>query len=136
MVNWTAKIEIVHEEYNNDLKILSIESEKHKTILSKWMEIFGIEEPKDAPKGLPSKTFDFSGMDPARMFEEIRKYEYLVKDTYMDIINCNDEILKQLKLDQKQINDFKNEISSIVEDEERHINICDKNVGGFSTIHS
>ena len=130
---WEARIELMEEE-KESIDILASDSARHKIALEKWMKAANMEIPTSAPLGLPRKEFDFSGMDNPEMFKEIMKYEILAKNIYKDIIDTSPTVLNQVFPDKKQISEFLTNIEEIIEDEERHENICRQNVGGFQTI--
>ena len=132
---WEARIELMGE-YTNTLHILQSDSENHRILLEKWMNLMNIDIPTSTPTGLPTKGFDFNGMDGPGIFKEIMKYEILVRDTYTDIVNAESNVLAELLPDDNDRNGFVSDLESVIKDEIMHAKLCEKIVGGYTTIMS
>lgn len=130
---WEARIQLMGENIEA-LEKLSHDSDKHWNILRKWLLIADIPVPVTAPLGLPAKIFNFNGMVPPRIFHEIMKYEILARDAYIDILDADPAVIEAMFPDEKNRNEFIQDIKGLIRDEEEHRKICTKQAGGFKTI--
>jgi len=130
---WEARIEMMGE-YKNTLDIFQQESDMHRIILEKWMNMLKIEIPTSVPTGLPAKGFDFNGMDAPGMFKELMKYEILARDVYTDIVNANPDALVEMLPDEDSRSEFISDLEGVIKDEMKHVSLCEKMVGGYTTI--
>ncbi|MBC7084904.1 MAG: hypothetical protein H5T43_00850 [Methanomethylovorans sp.] len=130
---WEARIQLMDESIEL-LQKLSHDSDKHWSILKKWLLIAGISVPMTTPPGLPTKIFNFNGMAPPRMFHEIMKYEILARDAYIDILNADSAVIEEILPDETDRKEFIEDIKSMIKDEEEHRKICASKAGGFKTI--
>ncbi|MDF1534399.1 MAG: hypothetical protein P1P69_07870 [Methanosarcinaceae archaeon] len=132
---WEARIEMMGE-CTNTLEILQNDSDVHRIILEKWMNVIKIEIPKCVPTGLPSKGFNFSGMDAPGMFKELMKYEVFARDVYAEITNADQNVLGELLPDETERREFISDLENVIKDEIKHVSLCKKMVGGYTTIMS
>ncbi|WP_407357024.1 hypothetical protein [Methanolobus sp. WCC5] len=130
---WEARVEMM-EENIDALEILSHDSDKHWSIIKKWMIKANIDIPEIAPRGLPRHVFDFEGLSKEEMFKTIMKYEILAMNVYKDIKNTNSEVITELFPNEKDAFEFLKEIGQLIKDEEKHANICKQQIGGFAKI--
>lgn len=133
LIEWEAKIEL-QWDYSKDLGSLSHDSDRHGLLLETWMEKLGVPLPTEPPKGLPTKLFDFKDSGYQAIFSEIMKFEIFSRDTYNSIAQLDDEILDGIFDKKEDRIEFQHMMSYLVSEEERHREICDKKVGGYSTI--
>ncbi|ABE51146.1 Hypothetical protein Mbur_0129 [Methanococcoides burtonii DSM 6242] len=134
-LEWEAKIEL-QGEFRDALEILSSDSDRHAMILEKWMKVLDIELPKEAPRGISKKIFDFKGESYYEIFSEIMKYEIFARDAYETIANTDENLLKEIFPEEDTRKQFLQSMNYLVTEEERHRTICAEKVGGYSTIIS
>jgi hypothetical protein len=135
LVTWEARIQFMGENVEA-LEHLSHDSDRHWNILQKWIARADIPVPVTVPAGLPVKIFNFNGMAPTRVFHEIMQYEILARDAYIDILNADPEVIKELFPDEMNRNEFIEDIKGLIKDEEEHRKICAKQSGGFKIINT
>ncbi|MDG6243580.1 MAG: hypothetical protein QCH31_04195 [Methanolobus sp.] len=130
---WEARVEMMDENIDA-LEILSHDSDKHWGIIKKWMIKANIDIPEIAPHGLPRHVFDFEGLSKEEMFKNIMKYEMLAMNVYKDIKNANSDVIKELFPSEKDAFEFLTEIEQLIKEEQKHADICKKQIGGFAKI--
>ncbi|MBP2031005.1 hypothetical protein J2755_001953 [Methanohalophilus levihalophilus] len=129
---WEARIELMGEDAEA-IELLSADSERHHVILEKWLQKANIEIPTSKPAGLPSKNFDFDGMDSPEMFRNIMKYEILARDTYIEVRKSR-EAIKDLFIEESVQSEFIEDMGTLAKEEEQHRRICEERIGGFRKI--
>ncbi len=130
---WEARIELMDENIDA-LEILSHDSDKHWSIIKKWLIRSNTSIPESTPPGLQKQAFDFEDMSAQEMFRTIMKYEILAKNVYEDIKGADPGVIKQLLHSDEDISDFLNDIDQLIKDEEKHASICKRIVGGYQKI--
>lgn len=85
--------------------------------------------------GLPEENIDFKGLDEPEIFEEIIKYVKLARKVYSSIKEAKVESVGEVIVD-KNVNTFFSDIDKIMADKEKHIEICEKKIGGYKSISS
>ncbi|MDK2830656.1 MAG: hypothetical protein PWQ75_408 [Methanolobus sp.] len=130
---WEARIEMMDENVAA-LETLSHDSDRHGEIMKKWLIKGNIPIPEETPHGLPKHVFDFGGCSTQEMFKTIMKYEILAMNAYKDMKNTNPDVLNQVFSTEDDVNEFLTDIEQLIKDEEMHAGICEKQVGGYTTI--
>lgn len=130
---WEARIEMMDENLEA-LEILSHDSDLHGSIVEKWLIKANIEVPKTIPKGLPNHIFDFDGLSAPEMFSSIKKYEILALNAYKDMMNADAAVIEELLPDVNDRAEFTKDLEGLIRDEEKHANICKKQVQGFAKV--
>ncbi len=133
LVTWEGRIELMNENIEA-LEILSHDSDKHGEIVKKWLIKGNIRVPEQAPSGLPKHIFDFNGLANEEIFNTIMKYEILAMNVYKDMKKTDMEIITELFPDENDSMDFIKDMDKLIKDEEKHANICKKQIGGFAKI--
>jgi hypothetical protein len=130
---WEARIELMDENIQA-LEILSHDSDRHWITIEKWLDKAHIEIPQSKPNGVPDHAFDFEDMAAPDMFSKINKYEILAMNAYKDMLGTDPNVLEELLPDENERQEFLNDIEKLVHDEEKHSNICKKQIGGFAKV--
>lgn len=130
---WEARIELMDENIQA-LEVLSHDSDRHWITIEKWLTKAKIEIPQSRPKGVPDHAFDFEDMAGPDMFSKILKYEVLAENAYRDVENTDPSIIAELIPDEGDREEFLADISQLIKDEEKHANICKKEIGGFTKV--
>ncbi|MBN2110695.1 MAG: hypothetical protein JW705_06365 [Methanosarcinaceae archaeon] len=133
MNTWEARIEMMDENLEA-LEILSHDSERHGSIVEKWLRKANIEVPETIPKGLPKHIFDFEGLSSPEIFSRIIKYEILAMNAYKDMLNTDPGIIRALFGNENDRKEFLQDLEQLIKDEEKHTNICKKQIGGYLKI--
>ncbi|WP_292487784.1 hypothetical protein [Methanohalobium sp.] len=134
LVIWETRIKLKGDE-KESLDTLAYESEEHKFLLEKWIEIMNLSIPETRPRGIPEENFDFSNLDSPQMFDVIQNYEIILRDSYTDLRDIDEPVLKKLIPDESYIDDFRSDMGELVSEEQNHINICQSQIGGFKSIY-
>ena len=130
MNTWEARIEMMDENLEA-LEILSHDSDRHGSIVEKWLTKANIQIPMDTPKGLPRHIFDFEELSSPEIFSKIIKYEILALNAYKDMKNADPDIIKALFEKEDDLEEFFEDLEQLIKDEEKHASICKKQIGGF-----
>lgn len=130
MGTWEGRLEMMDENLEA-LEILSHDSDKHGSIVKRWLTNANIEIPEEAPKGLPRHIFDFEGLSSPEIFSRIIKYEVLAMNAYKDMKNTEPGIIEALFENENDRMEFLEDLEQLIKDEEKHANICKKQIGGY-----
>jgi hypothetical protein len=131
---WETRIRLKGDE-KESLDTLAYESEEHKFLLEKWIEIMNLSIPETRPRGIPEGKFDFGGFDTPQMFDVIQDYEIILRDSYTNLRDVDESVLKKLVPDESYIDEFHSDMDELVSEEQNHINICQSHIGGFKSIY-
>ncbi|TGC10738.1 hypothetical protein CUN85_04540 [Methanolobus halotolerans] len=133
MGTWEGRLEMMDENLEA-LEILSHDSDKHGSIVEKWLRKAAIAIPEDTPKGLPKHIFDFEGLTSQEIFSKIVKYEILAMNAYKDMKNADSDVIITLFEDENDRTEFLEDLGQLIKDEEKHTSICNKQIGGYMKI--
>lgn len=70
----------------------------------------------------------------ASVFDNLLKYEILARDMYTDVIDADPVVLKEFLPDDGERSEFIYDIENIINDEKKHISICERMMPGFTDI--
>ncbi|WP_406656729.1 hypothetical protein V7O62_12815 [Methanolobus sp. ZRKC2] len=134
MNTWEARIEMMDENLEA-LEVLSHDSDRHGSIVEKWLKKANLEVPETTPKGLPKHIFNFDGLSAPEIFNQIVKYEILAMNAYKDMKNADPDVINVLFENENDRKEFLEDLEQLIKDEEKHTSICKKQIGGFMKVN-
>jgi hypothetical protein len=133
MGTWEGRLEMMDDNLEA-LEILSHDSDRHGSIVEKWLKKASIQIPESTPKGLPNHILNFEGLSSPEMFSMIVKYEILALNAYKDMKNADPDVIKALFEKEDDLEEFFEDLEQLIRDEEKHASICKKQIGGYMKV--
>jgi hypothetical protein len=136
VMQWQAYMTVKNENYRSVLFTLSHDSEKHKQIITQFVEnMEGITTKMlEEHAGMKEKEFDLKGKWDEEIITELLKNEHLALDVYTKLYMHTDKEFIKKMWKTEESGQFFNQLEFLIKEEKKHISLLTPLAGKLERI--